>query len=219
MSKHVHTLEWFEKERNQLEDYDPATGWPKNAQNVEEMYGAMQESGVVKANFTDLSLTGFTADVTQYFDIANATTPEMDENCTYPKSSYSKDFGAIFDENRVLDNPVGIEGKLVINPVHGQPNTWRINGTYSGKAQAANVGVEISLTNANSGYVASRNVTLPSGITSGTFMIELTVISDAGNNGDDFGYFMGVRTSLDDASLTLDISDLTRINPVANVAR
>ena len=172
---------------------------------------AINEAGQIRADYPDLSLIGFDDEVRQYFDIDSAT-PTVSSVTKYPNSAENKDYSDLFADNRSTGNPASLIGKLIENPVDLSAQTWRIIGQYSNKAANANIGLEISLENPVSGFLISQTITLPSGITSGSFSALLTTIADSVSIPFPQGYVLSALTTVSDANLVISIDSITRIS-------
>lgn len=98
------------------------------------------------------------------------------------------------------------------NNVRGQTNRWRFIGTYSDKQQANTGQLTFKLTNPDSGFVVDWNITLPSGVTSGSFTVELITIADDQSLAVGRGYILSAMTSFSDASMNVDILSATRFS-------
>ena len=168
------------------------------------------ESGQVKVNYTELTLTDFTADVYKVFDIVSATTTVADSpTTTYPHSTPNSYVG-VFDDSRGTSP----NGRLIENPVGGQVHAWRIQGSYSGKATGGS-GVELlylRIRNPVSGFQIIKAVTLPNGMDTGSICEEIITIADDASISSPNGYILEAATSMTDSGLTVQIDSITRIS-------
>lgn len=161
-------------------------------------------AGQVKANYTGLTLTNFGVQVNQTFNIAGATvTLSLVPTTTWPLgggSTYNPDF---FDTANT---------RLRENPVMGQAHTWRIDGTFANKANGNNGALIIEIYNPDSGFTNTGVITLASGITSGSWTVNLMSIADGASIPAGKGYRVRCRTSFADANLLININNITRIS-------
>ena len=169
------------------------------------------EKGQIKVNYAGLGIVGVTDNTEQTFDI-DAATPTISSGATdYPNSAPNQTYSDLFDDTRSTDNPAGIVGKLIENPVDKQAHNWRIQFEYANKGGANNLGLDICLKNPTSGFEACEAVTLPSGTTSGRFDVNIVTIADSASIPSPNGYNLAFTPSVTDINFTLDVLSITRI--------
>lgn len=169
------------------------------------------EAGQVKVNYTGLSITGFTNNTSKQFNIAGATPTIVASPTTkYPNSTPNSYIG-FFDSAR-NGGTTTFAGRLIENPIQGQPHTFRIQGTYANKANN-NVGaLDIIIRNPVSGNTFTRSITLPDGRTTGGFDELILVIADNVSIPSPNGYILEAQTSFTDTNLTINITSMTRFS-------
>lgn len=166
-------------------------------------------SGQVKANYSTLSLTGFTADVNQAYAIGSGTaTLSAPPTTTWPypgNQNYNPDFYDV------------TAGRLKENPIQGQSHLWRIDGVYSGKAAGNNGAFVIEIHNPDSGFMNTQVITLPSSATTGEWTVNLLTIADNASIPAGLGYILRSRTSFTDANISFTIQSITRVSMATEV--
>ena len=168
------------------------------------------EAGQVKVNYTDLSVSNFTANTYKPFNIISATHAiAASPTTTYPHST-PNNYAGVFDGARG-STP---NGRLIENPVGGQTHAWRLQGSYSGKSTGGS-GVELlylRIRNPVSGFQIIKAITLPNGIASGNIYEEFITIADDASIPSPNGYILEVASSVTDAGLTVQMDSITRIS-------
>lgn len=181
-----------------------------NSDYVQKQYvdSKKNEAGQVKVNYTDLTLTGFTRNTLRTFDI-NAATQTISASPTtkYPNST-PNNYAGFFDSSR----GAGPTGRLIENPINGQTHFWRVQGSYSGKANGNTGVIELILRNPVSGFQYYMTVNLPDGRTSGNFNLLAITIADPASIPAPNGYVLDAITSFTDTNLQISIQSITRIS-------
>ena len=181
-----------------------------------QLTGMSNEAGQVKANYTGLSLTGFTANTFKTFDVNSATVSlATSPTTTYPKSTPNS-YSGMFDSTRGI-SPTG---RLIENPISGQVHGWRIQGTFSGKSTAGSTTEVLTLRVRNpvSGFIYNKAITLPNNLDSGTFANDLLTIADDASIPSPNGYVLEASLSTTDAGCSIVITAITRISYAKEVA-
>lgn len=175
-----------------------------NKQYVDnQMTKIVNNSGQVKANYTTLSITGTVGNAPKIFPLGSST-PVISPTPTtiYP-------YGSVQNYNAMYDP---VTQRLRENDVLGQVHCWRIQGTYSNKSLPNNGQLQIRMRNVNSGFVASAEVTLPAGLSSGIFTFEITTVADSASLSAGRGYILDLVTSFTDSNLVVGIVSILRIS-------
>lgn len=164
-------------------------------------------SGQVKANYTGLSLTGFTANVPKVFNLSAAATVTLSASPTteWPYgsgTSYDPDF---FDSANT---------RLKENLVNGQVHFWRVIGSYANKQGGTEGPLAIELFNPVSGFaVRDDGAALFTGpIAAGKWASLLVTIADGASIPAGQGYRLQAITAQADATLQVSIESITRIS-------
>lgn len=181
-----------------------------NSDYVQKQYvdSKKNEAGQVKVNYTGLTLTGFTGNTLRTFDI-NAATQTISASPTtkYPNST-PNNYAGFFDSSR----GAGPTGRLIENPINGQTHFWRVQGSYSGKANGNTGVIELILRNPVSGFQYYMTINLPDGRTSGNFNLLAITIADPASIPAPNGYVLDAITSFTDTNLQISIQSITRIS-------
>jgi len=168
----------------------------------------LNETGQVKANYTGLILTNFSQNVPKTFDINSASATLAPYPITkYPNSTVNS-YAGLFDATRGT-SPAG---RLIENEIEGQVNLWRIQGKYSGKGSGNNGALDLTLRNTNNNLFVSKNITLPSGRTLGTFDENVITISNSQSVPSPNGFVLQCDLSFSDSNLIVEITSITRIS-------
>lgn len=172
---------------------------------------ALLEGGRVIGNFNGLSLTNFTADTPKYFNLGGATAA-IGERSIFPKSAPAQTISALFETARSENNPSGVVGKFIENPVEDQANYWRMRFNYSGKASTKALNLTIHLYNPTSGWRATETHALSLTKTAGSFTILLISVSDDESIVSPNGLIIGAELSSTDNSVVLELVQVSRLN-------
>lgn len=169
------------------------------------------EAGQIKVNYTGLSITGFTNNTSKQFDIAGATPTIVASPITkYPNSTPNSYIG-FFDSAR-NGGTTTFAGRLIENPIQGQPHRFRIQGTYTNKANNNTGALDIILRNPVSGFTSTKTITLPTNRVSGAFDEVVLLIADNASIISPNGYILEVQTSFTDTNLIINITSITRFS-------
>lgn len=191
--------------RNIIQKADGTVGWENKATVLKN------EAGQVKINYTGLSITGFTTNINKQFNIGAATPSIVASPTTKYPNSTPNNYAGIFDSTRNAGTST-FSGRLIENPILGQPHRFRIQGNYNNK-NINNVGaLDLVLRNPVSGFTSTKSITLPDGRVSGLFDEIILVIADSNSVSTPNGYILEVGTSFNDSNLTIDITSITRFS-------
>ena len=89
---------------------------------------------------------------------------------------------------------------------------WRIQGSYSNKANGNTGVIELIIRNPVTGFQYYMTVNLPDGRTSGNFNLLGITIADPASIPAPNGYVLDVITSFSDTNLTVNIASITRFS-------
>ena len=179
---------------------------------------ALDEAGQIKVEYTGLSITNVVAATTYTFDIDAATTATIVTAPTkYPNSAPSESYASLFDDTRSTDNPTGIVGKLIENPLDKTANRWRIILSYGGKSINVAMGVNIGIVNPTSGFASRALVTMPEGSASGEFAVVIETIADSASIPSPNGYVLQFIPTHSDNDFSLEVESITRITGAAHI--
>lgn len=169
------------------------------------------EAGQVKVNYTGLSITGFTNNTSKQFNINGATPTVVTSPTTKYPNSTPNSYTGFFDSAR-NGGTTTFQGRLIENPIQGQPHRFRIQGTYANKANNNTGALDIILRNPVSGFISTKSITLPTGRVSGSFDEVVLLIADNNSIVSPNGYILEAQTSFTDTNLTINISSITRFS-------
>lgn len=172
--------------------------------------GFRNNAGQIKANYgTSLSVTGVSSGTPSVFNI-NAATSTLSSfpTTTYPFSAPSQTYAAMFDSTRG-SSPTG---RLIENPIGGQFNTWRVQGSYANKPQAQTGNLKIRLRNPVSGFIYEQIIPLINGITTDTWNAVLVSIADNVSIPAPNGYVLDTLASFTDPNIIIYIASITRVS-------
>lgn len=171
-------------------------------------------AGQVKVNYTNLSLSNFTNAVSKDFAIYNATYSVVATPTTIWPHGNVGDYATEF---YIAGATPATTARLRENNVAGQTHRWRLICSYANKASANNGQIQLRLHNPYSGFIVTAECTLPSGLTSGSFTMELTTIADDNSLGAGRGYVLEVVTSFTDNNLSITVSSITRYSEATEI--
>lgn len=169
----------------------------------------INNSGQIKVKYTGVTLVNFTAETTKIFDI-NAGTPTLSAapTTTFPAASLTSTYSDLFDSTQGI-TPTG---RLKENPIMGQVNLWRIQGSYSNKAGGNAGELILRLKNPVSLFQFDMPIVMPSGKSSGLFSVSCLTIADSASIPVGSGYILEAETSFTDANYTCEILSITRVS-------
>ena len=177
---------------------------------IDVLQTLVNDSGQVKVNYdVTLQIIGVTSGAPKTFDIG-AATPIMSgfPTTTYPASSPSQTFSAMFDISRgTLPN-----GRLIENPVPGQIHFWRVQGNFNNKTTSQTGSLKIRLRNLSTGFLYDQSIILSDGLTGDYFNIILISIADSASIPAPYGYILDLISNFTDADLIINIFSITRIS-------
>lgn len=159
-------------------------------------------AGQIKANYTNLLHTGFTAEVPVNFDSSVATVELSPAPTTqFPYKSKRTYVPTVYDP---------VTDKLKENRVRGQTHTWRVIGKFYGKSNGTRGTIKVQLSNPDSGFMTEDTVVAPQGALEGTFTATLLTIADDESLPEGRGYVARAIADFDDSEMTIEVVSLVR---------
>lgn len=160
--------------------------------------------GVIRVNYTGLSITGFTKNVQQTFPFASAT-GEID---TYVESWPTN----VATADRVYDPTFynSSTDRLRENTVTKQTHSWRVLWTFSNKTAASEGTMMVELYNPDSGFSVAQRTTSLANEDTGKSELILTTVSDERSLPTGRGYLVRAYTSFTDANLKIEVTGIMR---------
>lgn len=197
-----------------VKDWDSNDFSQQTINNWNTAFARKNESGQVKINYTGLSISNFTANSYKQFNIGGATPTIVALPVTKYPNSTPNNYKGVFDSTR-NGGSTSYAGRLIENPILGQNHRWRIIGNYSGRtsALAETLTLYVRLRNPVSGFsVMGGVIMIAPQQTAGEFSLTYDTIADTASVSGPNGYILEVVTSSTDASLSINISSVTRFS-------
>ncbi len=166
--------------------------------------GNRNYAGQVRANTSNLSLTGFTELVERLLPIESATVVLSGEpTTTWPVGSGDAYHPHMFNLTTT---------RLREYNAPGQVHLWRIQGNYTGKVAGNTRELLCRMYNPDSGFQVFDTVVLSSGLTQGNFTFNFVTIADSASLDDGRGYRLAFTYSTTNALFMVNVTGITRIS-------
>ncbi|HEU4914383.1 MAG TPA: hypothetical protein VFT16_03195 [Candidatus Saccharimonadales bacterium] len=160
--------------------------------------------GVIRVDYSNLILTGFSVGTDRNFPFATATAT-LD---TYVESWPAN--VAVADRTYDPSFYNSTTNRLRENPLARQVHSWRVQWRFYNKTSASSGTITLELYNPDSGFVVSQRSTTLAGETSGSSLLILTSVSDERSLPAGRGYLVRAHTSFTDSNLTVEITAILR---------
>lgn len=210
---HEHNTDGSLKMRSDLSNVEntrdadkPVSAATKTALDAKHPLGTYNNnSGVIRVDYTGLSITDFTKGVSQTFPFSTATATIDTYVERWPAN--------VPVAERVYDPTFynSATNRLRENTLTKQTHTWRILWRFLNKTSTASGTMVVELYNPDSGFSVSQRTASLAGETEGKAELILTSVSDERSLPVGRGYLVRAYTSFNDANLTIEVTGIMRV--------